>query len=265
MVVSNTRRRAGRSSGPRAAGVETAVFEAADYPDRAERDRAMAGLAEGERGPSWSCWPATCSCSTPRSWPSSRSAVINVHPALLPAFPGAQPDRGPDRLWSQDQRCDGPFRGRRGRHRTDHLAGGSDASLHSRPRGDPDGPAPHGTRAPATRDPACSRAGGVRIDADNPRYVHVDEGVAGRAMGEHEPKRRSPDRRPACRATCAIERALLTVSDKRGVVDFARALTELGVEIISTGGTASELGRRRHRRRARSRTTPASRRSSTAA
>ena len=30
--------------------------------------------------------------------------------------------------------------------------------------------------------------------------------------------------------------------DKRGVVDFARALAELGVEIISTGGTASELG-----------------------
>src|SRR5688500_8618164 len=38
-----------------------------------------------------------------------------------------------------------------------------------------------------------------------------------------------------------IERALLTVFDKRGVVDFARALAELGVEIISTGGTAAEL------------------------
>ena len=38
-----------------------------------------------------------------------------------------------------------------------------------------------------------------------------------------------------------IERALLTVFDKRGVVDFARQLAELGVEIISTGGTAAEL------------------------
>jgi phosphoribosylaminoimidazolecarboxamide formyltransferase / IMP cyclohydrolase len=38
-----------------------------------------------------------------------------------------------------------------------------------------------------------------------------------------------------------VERALLSVFDKRGVVDFARALNELGVEIISTGGTASEL------------------------
>src|SRR3989454_1606889 len=38
-----------------------------------------------------------------------------------------------------------------------------------------------------------------------------------------------------------VERALLSVFDKRGVVDFARALSELGVEIISTGGTATEL------------------------
>src|ERR687884_410179 len=38
-----------------------------------------------------------------------------------------------------------------------------------------------------------------------------------------------------------IRRALLTVSDKRGIVDFARGLAELGVEIVSTGGTAREL------------------------
>ncbi len=38
-----------------------------------------------------------------------------------------------------------------------------------------------------------------------------------------------------------VKRALLSVSDKRGVVDFARGLVELGVEIISTGGTANEL------------------------
>src|SRR5690348_17304108 len=38
-----------------------------------------------------------------------------------------------------------------------------------------------------------------------------------------------------------VERALISVFDKRGVVDFARALAELGVEIISTGGTAGEI------------------------
>jgi len=34
-----------------------------------------------------------------------------------------------------------------------------------------------------------------------------------------------------------IERALLSVTDKTGIVEFARALTGLGIEILSTGGT----------------------------
>src|SRR5215211_6271293 len=38
-----------------------------------------------------------------------------------------------------------------------------------------------------------------------------------------------------------VRRALLSVSDKRGLADFARGLAELGVEIVSTGGTAREL------------------------
>ncbi|MFQ5777239.1 MAG: bifunctional phosphoribosylaminoimidazolecarboxamide formyltransferase/IMP cyclohydrolase [Terriglobia bacterium] len=38
-----------------------------------------------------------------------------------------------------------------------------------------------------------------------------------------------------------IERALLSVSDKRGLVELARALAELKVEILSTGGTARLL------------------------
>jgi phosphoribosylaminoimidazolecarboxamide formyltransferase / IMP cyclohydrolase len=38
-----------------------------------------------------------------------------------------------------------------------------------------------------------------------------------------------------------IERALLSVTDKTGIVAFARRLHELGVELISTGGTARTL------------------------
>lgn len=38
-----------------------------------------------------------------------------------------------------------------------------------------------------------------------------------------------------------IERALISVYDKTGVVDFARRLATLGVEILSTGGTAELL------------------------
>ena len=35
-----------------------------------------------------------------------------------------------------------------------------------------------------------------------------------------------------------IRRALISVTDKTGVADFARRLAELSVEIVSTGGTA---------------------------
>ncbi len=38
-----------------------------------------------------------------------------------------------------------------------------------------------------------------------------------------------------------MPRALLSVSDKRGLVAFATELVELGFEIVSTGGTAAEL------------------------
>ena len=38
-----------------------------------------------------------------------------------------------------------------------------------------------------------------------------------------------------------IKRALLSVTDKTGLVDFARGLAEQGVELISTGGTAKLL------------------------
>jgi phosphoribosylaminoimidazolecarboxamide formyltransferase/IMP cyclohydrolase len=38
-----------------------------------------------------------------------------------------------------------------------------------------------------------------------------------------------------------VKRALISVSDKSGIVDFARELTQLGVELLSTGGTYALL------------------------
>jgi len=39
----------------------------------------------------------------------------------------------------------------------------------------------------------------------------------------------------------AIKRALLSVSDKTGLIDLARALADKGVELVSTGGTAKAI------------------------
>ena len=38
-----------------------------------------------------------------------------------------------------------------------------------------------------------------------------------------------------------MKRALISVSKKNGVIEFARGLVNLGVEVVSTGGTARVL------------------------
>src|SRR5215208_3908358 len=38
-----------------------------------------------------------------------------------------------------------------------------------------------------------------------------------------------------------VTRALLSVSDKSGLIEFARALVDRGIELVSTGGTAKAI------------------------
>src|SRR3977135_2366400 len=46
---------------------------------------------------------------------------------------------------------------------------------------------------------------------------------------------------PVSNGAIRVRRALISVSDKTGVADFAKSLAALGVEILSTGGTAAAL------------------------
>ncbi len=46
---------------------------------------------------------------------------------------------------------------------------------------------------------------------------------------------------PIAAGEVRVARALLSVSDKTGIVEFARGLAALGIEIVSTGGTAGAL------------------------
>ena len=46
---------------------------------------------------------------------------------------------------------------------------------------------------------------------------------------------------PSSDGQIRVRRALISVSDKTGVADFAKGLAALGVEILSTGGTATAL------------------------
>lgn len=72
------------------AGVETAVFEASAYPDRPARDAAMVAWLR-ERGTELIVLAGFMELLTPGFLEAFPGRVINVHPALLPAFPGAHP------------------------------------------------------------------------------------------------------------------------------------------------------------------------------
>ena len=162
-----------------AAGVETAVFDVADYPDRAARDREMAGYLKG-RGVRLVVLAGYMHLLDPMFLAEFPNAVINVHPALLPAFPGANPVR-------------------------DQVAYGvkvSGVTVHFVDDGVDTGAIilQEAVTLPPTRNeeeiltvlhrtehellPRAIRLfahGGVRVDPGNPRYVHTDEGV----LSEH--------------------------------------------------------------------------------
>jgi phosphoribosylglycinamide formyltransferase-1 len=71
----------------RTAGIPIEVFPAADHPGRTERDAAMATWLH-ERGVELVVLAGYMQLLTPAFLGRFPGAVINVHPALLPAFPG---------------------------------------------------------------------------------------------------------------------------------------------------------------------------------
>ncbi len=54
-------------------------------------------------------------------------------------------------------------------------------------------------------------------------------------------KRRTPDALPSSKTENSERYALFSVSDKTGIVEFAKKISKLGYKIISTGGTAKVL------------------------
>ena len=71
----------------REAGVETAVFRAGDYEDRGTRDAALGDWIE-EREADLVVLAGYMQLLSPEFVGRFRHRVINVHPALLPSFPG---------------------------------------------------------------------------------------------------------------------------------------------------------------------------------
>jgi phosphoribosylglycinamide formyltransferase-1 len=84
---------ANRSTAPaleRAGAIPAAAFELGDYEDRAARDAAMADWLEA-RGVKLVVLAGYMHLLTPAFLDRFPDAVVNVHPSLLPGFPGGHP------------------------------------------------------------------------------------------------------------------------------------------------------------------------------
>ena len=88
-VVGVASNRAAAPALARASCCATAAFELADFPDRAARDVAMADWLE-QQGVRLVVLAGYMHLLTPAFLDRFPDAVVNVHPSLLPAFPGAR-------------------------------------------------------------------------------------------------------------------------------------------------------------------------------
>jgi phosphoribosylglycinamide formyltransferase-1 len=88
VAMASDRSDAGALARADAAGVLTGVFERSAYPDRAARDNAIADWLES-REVALVVLAGYMSMLDASFIARFRDAILNVHPSLLPAFPGA--------------------------------------------------------------------------------------------------------------------------------------------------------------------------------
>src|SRR6185503_7936330 len=144
--------------------------------------------------------------------------ILNTHPSLLPAFPGAHAVR------------DALAHGAKVTGSTVHVV---DATL--------DG-------GPIVAQEAVAVEPGDDEASLHERIKRVEHRLLPRAVGlflaealQADGRRVDVDLERADVAVPLPRRALLSVSDKAGLVEFGRGLVERGFELVSTGGTARAL------------------------
>jgi phosphoribosylglycinamide formyltransferase-1 len=91
-VVVSDRASAGALDRARATGVKAVHLDPHAYPDREGHDQAM-GVLLGEHGVELVCLAGYMRLLSAGFLAAFRGRILNVHPALLPAFPGLHPQR----------------------------------------------------------------------------------------------------------------------------------------------------------------------------
>ena len=148
--------------------------------------------------------------------------ILNVHPSLLPAF-GGQGLYGP-RVHEAVLAAGAKVSGCTVHLVDEHYDHGPILLQSAVPVLAGDTPGTLAARVLAQEHRLYPRA--VRLFAEGRVRIERDR-------AEVLPARERPSRR--------VCRALLSVSDKTGLVEFARGLRELGIELVSTSGTAKAL------------------------
>jgi phosphoribosylaminoimidazolecarboxamide formyltransferase/IMP cyclohydrolase len=236
VAVASDRPHAAALERARNARVPTAAFPATEHAGRVARDLAMAAWL-AERRATLVVLAGYMQLLSAEFLDLFPGAVINVHPALLPAFPGLDAigqalDYGVKVFGVTVHFVDhGVDTGPVIFQRAIEIPDASDreqvlALLH---------PIEHELLIRAVRSFAT---GELQVDPAQSRRVVLD-GRVGAAM--ERPVLQAPALGPARAGEVQVARALISVSDKTGVIEFARGLAELGVELVSTGGTAAAL------------------------
>ena len=216
----------------RRVGVETGVFPAADYEDRPARDAAMGDWIES-LSPDLVVLAGYMQLLSPPFVARFRNRVVNIHPALLPAFPGLDAigqalEAGVETtgvtVHFVDEGVDtGPVIAQREVPVPPGVSREQlEAAVHA---------VEHELYPEAIRMIAEGR---VRIDPSDPRRVAIASPMNSEPATDIQQESLGDGQ-------VRVRRALISVSDKTGVADFAKGLAALGVEILSTGGTATAL------------------------
>ena len=85
-VISN-RADAGGLAFAREQPIATEVVDHKRFATREAFDAELAAVIDRHQ-PAWWCWPASCASSRPVSCERYQGRLLNIHPSLLPAFPG---------------------------------------------------------------------------------------------------------------------------------------------------------------------------------
>ncbi|MBI4371034.1 MAG: bifunctional phosphoribosylaminoimidazolecarboxamide formyltransferase/IMP cyclohydrolase [Elusimicrobia bacterium] len=220
LVVSN-KADAGALRRARAAGVETLVSAPADHPTPDEYNAFLAHECS-RRGAELICLAGFLLKLRPPLLKAFPGRILNIHPALLPAFggPGMYGRRVHEAVLASGAKVSG-------------------ATVHVVDEEYDHGPILLQSAVPVVAgDTPETLAARVLVQEHRLYPQAVALLCAGRvklAGGRAEILPPPPDPSPRAR------RALISVSDKSGVVELARGLRELGVEIVSTSGTAKAL------------------------